>query len=89
MHSLEPRYPKEELARRGEAIYRSRLSNKLGPTDQGKLVAIDVDSGDFELDQDELAAFDRLIKRRPGAQVWLMRVGSRYVRRFGPRQIVS
>ena len=34
---------------------------------------------------DEIAASDRLLARRPDAQVWLRRVGSRYARRFGQR----
>jgi hypothetical protein len=82
MATIERRYSKDDLARLGEAIYESGLAKILEPTAQGKLVAIDVDSGDYDVDLDELAACDRLLARRPNAQVWLMRVGSRYVRRF-------
>jgi predicted ATPase len=32
-----------------------------------------------------LAASDRLLARVPNAQIWLRRIGSRYVRHFGPR----
>jgi len=49
-------------------------------------VAIDIETGAYELDADELAASDRLLARIPNAQIWLCRVGSRYARRFGPRQ---
>lgn len=35
---------------------------------------------------DELAASDRLLTRSPDAQVWLVRIGSRYAYRFGSRQ---
>jgi hypothetical protein len=52
---------------------------------EGKFVAIDIETGAYELDTDELAASDRLVARVPDAQVWLKRIGSRYVRRFGPR----
>ncbi len=31
----------------------------------------------------EIAACDRLESRHPNAQIWLVRIGSRYVRRFG------
>ena len=34
---------------------------------------------------DELAACDRLNARIPDAQIWLVRVGSRYLHRFGGR----
>lgn len=52
---------------------------------EGKFVAIDIETAAYEMDADELAASDRLIARVPGAQIWLKRIGSRYVRRFGPR----
>ncbi len=52
---------------------------------QGTFVAIDIETGAYEIDADELAASDRLLARVPGAQIWLQRIGSRYVRRFGRR----
>ena len=39
-------------------------------------VAIDIESSDFEID-DELAAIDRLRERLPDAQIWMVRIGSR------------
>ncbi len=44
-----------------------------------------IESGAYEIDADELAASDRLLARKPDAQMWLRRVGSRYAHRFGPR----
>lgn len=38
---------------------------------EGKYVAIDIETGDYEMDTDELAASDRLVARLPGAQIWL------------------
>ena len=40
----------------------------------------------YELDEDEMAAGDRLLARIPQAQIWMVRVGSRYVHRFGGRE---
>jgi hypothetical protein len=48
-------------------------------------VAIDVDSGMFEVDVNELAACDKLRARVPDPQIWLVKVGTRYVHRFGGR----
>jgi hypothetical protein len=58
----------------------------LKPEDKGRFVALDIDTSDFEIDDDELAACDRLRARLPAAQIWLVRVGSRYVHRFGGRE---
>jgi hypothetical protein len=83
MASTQRRYDKAELARRGDAIYERRVRAEVTSQDDGKFVAIDVDSGDFDIDVEELAACDRLRSRAPDAQVWLMRIGTPYVHRFG------
>lgn len=85
MSATQPRYSKEEFAQRGDAIYERAVLPRLKAEDEGKFVVIDIESEAYEIDPDELAASDRLLANHPEAQVWLRRVGSRYVRRFGPR----
>ncbi len=83
MAPVQRRYSKEEFARRGDALYESAVRPNLKPEDEGKFVAIDIETGAYEVDDDELTAGDRLRARLPAAQIWLVRVGSRYVHRFG------
>jgi hypothetical protein len=85
MASVTRRYEKEEFARRGDALYEEVVRPHLKPKDNGRFVALDIDSGEFEIDDDELTACDRLRARRPESQTWLVRVGSRYTHRFGGR----
>ncbi len=85
MTATEPRYTKEEFARRGDAIYERDVKPAVEKGDRGKFAAIDIETGAYEVDTDELAASDRLLARVPNAQIWLRRIGSRYARRFGPR----
>ena len=70
-----PRYSMEEFARRGKEIYARVVRPTLSPDDIGKLVMIDIESEDFEVDTNEFAAIDRLLERRPDAQTWLERAG--------------
>lgn len=86
MTASQPRYAKDEFARRGDDLYERQIRPRLAPEDQGKFVAIDIDSGAYEVDAHELAACDRLLAAHPHAQVWLRRVGSHYARKFGPRE---
>ena len=79
----EPRSSTEEFARRGDEIYEREVAPHLRPEDAGKYALIDIETGDYEVDRDELAASDRLFARKPYAQIWFRRVGSRYARRFG------
>jgi hypothetical protein len=85
MTGPQPHYTKEEFARRGDEIYKRDIYPHVKAGDEGKYVAIDIETGDYEMDADELVASDRLLARKPDAQTWLMQVGSRYVRRFGAR----
>jgi len=85
MDAIAPRYSKEEFAQRGDAIYEREVSALVEKGNEGKFVAIDIETGEFEVDADEIAASDRLLDRVPRAQIWLRRIGSRYARRFGPR----
>lgn len=77
-----PRYPKEEFARQGDEIYERDIAPRLEKEDEGKFILIDIESGDYEVDADEDVASDRLLARRPDAQIWFRRIGDRYVRRF-------
>ncbi len=79
------RYSKEEFAQRGDTAYESAVRPRLKPEDKGRFVAVDIETSEFEIDDDELTAGDRLHARLPEAQIWIVRVGSRYVHRFGGR----
>jgi len=87
--TLTPRYSKEEFARRGNEIYDRDILPKLKAEDDGQFVAIDIETGDYEIHRNDLAATDRLFARHPDAQIWLRRVGSRYLYRFGHHRQVE
>ena len=82
MSISKPRYSKEEFARRGDEIYDRDIRPHIEPADEGKFVVIDIETGEYEVDQDELAASDRLLARRLDAQMWTRRIGSRYARHW-------
>jgi hypothetical protein len=85
MTTTHPRYGKEEFATRGDAIYEREILPVVEKGNEGKFVAIDIETGAYEVDADDIAASDRLLARVPTAQIWLKRIGSRFVRHFGPR----
>ena len=73
----------DELAGLGENIFDRHVRPALRPEDDGKFVAIDVGSGDYEIDEDDYAAVARLRSRKPAADVWLMRAGYPTTYRMG------
>lgn len=77
------RYSKEEFARCGNEIYQSQVRLQVEEGNYGKIVAIDIETGAFELAKDRMTASDRLLEPCPDAQIWCFRVGHRGVHRFG------
>jgi hypothetical protein len=70
-----PRYSKEEFARRGEAIYESQIRSQVEAENDRKIVAIDIETGAFEVDDEPRIAVERLYDRYPDAQPWMRRIG--------------
>ena len=77
MAEHEPRYDMKEFSRRGRKIYRQNIRPHLSCEDDGKFLAIDVETGEYAIDESDLDAVARLYGRRPHAQPWLIRIGYR------------
>jgi hypothetical protein len=77
------RYSDEEIAQRGDEVYDTQISDQEKQANIGRIVAIDVNSGVYEIADDELSAADRLEARCPGAEIWFRRVGYRALHRMG------
>ena len=65
----------EEIESRGTAIYEREIRHLVESDETGKFVVIDVYSGDYEIDERDGSATGRLLKRRPGAMTWAVRLG--------------
>ena len=75
MPATEPHRSPEETARLGAEIFERTVRPALRPEDEGRFVAIDIATGDYELDNVDYAAVTQLRQRRPSAEIWLGRVG--------------
>lgn len=69
----------EEFARRGNALFEEHVRPNVDvDAEAHKFVAIDVETGEYEVDRSDVTATDQLIERCPEAEgrIWLRRVGS-------------
>jgi hypothetical protein len=80
--TLKRRCSKKEFARRGDALLK-KIRPTLAAADDDKFIAIDIETGEYEIDRNELKACDRLEKRLADAQIWIAQVGSGYLDRLG------
>jgi hypothetical protein len=68
-------YTDAEIARIGEAIYRREIRDKVMPQHKGQFLTLDIESGDFEIDDDDLSAEKKLRARRPNGVFFGLRIG--------------
>jgi hypothetical protein len=81
----QPLHTTDEIARRGEELYERSVRARVEPENDGRFLALDVESGDFEIADEPLAATTRLRERHPGAVAYLVRVGRPAAFRLGGR----
>ncbi len=73
----------EETGRLGDEIYERDIRPQVEESHHGKIIAINVDSGDYAIDDTGLAASERLLAQDPSADIWCLRVGYGALRSFG------
>ena len=78
------RFSGEEIAQRGEEIYDRSLRDKVETKENiGRIIAIDIETGDYAIDDDVFAAGHGLVAKHPGAATWTKRVGYNAVYALG------
>ena len=70
---------------KGQAIYNEKIRHivEADPSQKGRVVVIDVHTGEYEIADTDDEAYRRLLKRCPDAYTWAERVGYPAVYRFG------
>lgn len=75
----------EEVTARGEAIYQTRIKERLTDADMGKYLIIDIGTDDYELGEEHLTTARRLRERRPDGVFYAMKIGYPGLGRIGGR----
>lgn len=68
-------YSREKVESRGEQIYDQQIRPLVEAGNKGKFVVIDVETGEYELDEDDLQATKRALAKRPDAVLYGVRIG--------------
>ncbi|ETW98881.1 MAG: hypothetical protein ETSY1_16945 [Candidatus Entotheonella factor] len=69
------KYSSEEVEARGEEIYEQQIRQHVEAGNQGKFVVIDIETGEYEVDQDDLQATKRALRKRSTAILYGLRIG--------------
>jgi hypothetical protein len=78
-------YTPEEVVSRGEAIYKEQIRDIVEAENKGKFVVIDIETGDYEIDVDDLRVTMRALAKRPAAILYGLRIGYPTAYRLGGR----
>lgn len=75
---------RDEIAERGEALYQQKIRAEVEtPANIGKMVIIDVDTGEYAVDDIGLIAARHLHAKHPNAQLYGIRIGYRTAEALG------
>jgi hypothetical protein len=85
MPTSESGYTIQEIVRRGKERYEREVRALVEPQHKGKFLALDIETGAFEIDAHALPAADRLRAKHPQAVLFILRVGYPAAYRLGGR----
>ena len=78
------RFSSKEIAKRGEQLYEQSIRKQVELEENiGKVISIDIETGDYEIDDDPLTAGRRLQAKHAGAAFYGKRIGYNAVYSFG------
>ena len=72
-----------QIGQRGRALYDQTIKAQVEEGNRGKFLILDVNTGDYEIDAEDLTASKRLLNRRPDAVLFGVRIGHRAAYRLG------
>ncbi len=77
------KYSRAEVAARGEAIYEQEIRHKVESQSKGQYLVLDIETGEYEIDQDDLVATKRVMAKCPNAVLYGLRIGYPAAYRLG------
>lgn len=71
-----PRYSSDKIAQRGQTLYDQNIRTQVEAVHKEKFLILDIETGNYEIDTNELAALRRAKAKNPDAALYILRVGS-------------
>ena len=75
----------EQIAQRGRAIYQERLRKHVESGNTGQYLALDINSGEYEIGETHRETVDRLRVRMPDAEIFTLLIGYPAIGAIGNR----
>ncbi|MFN0051817.1 MAG: hypothetical protein ACKV0T_06480 [Planctomycetales bacterium] len=73
----------QEIVRKGEELYDRELRARVEPEYNGQFLVLDVMTGDYEIDENDVIASDRILEKNAEALLYFVRIGFPAAYRIG------
>ncbi len=70
-----PRFTRDEIVMRGQTLFEQHIRAKVEPGHHGKFLVVDIETGEYEIDANELNAVNRAKLKNTEAVLYIVRVG--------------
>lgn len=77
------KYSPAEVESRGEGIYAQQIRHKVEAQNKGRFLVVDIETGEYEIDEEDLEATRRALAKRPDAVLYGLRIGHPTAYRLG------
>ena len=83
-------YTEEEIVQRGQALYEQKIRAAIDEIEnKGRMLVINVETGEYEMDADDVTAAKRAKARFGAAALFTIRIGHPAAYRLGGRFLAS
>ena len=84
-----PRFSNQEISQRGREWYERAIRQQVDiEANRGKALVINIETGNYEMDEDGLTATRRALAKHPGAALYGMRIGYPSYAKIGGRSFI-
>jgi hypothetical protein len=71
-----PRFSTEEIVQRGQELYDQQIRDQVEKAENiGKILVVDIETGEYEIDDDHWQATHRALLKHPDAALFSVRIG--------------
>ena len=77
----------EEISRRGQILYDQKVRSEIADCEKGKFLVLNIETGEYEIDADELTALQRAKTKQNDAALYMLRIGHPAAYRLGKQSL--
>jgi len=83
------RYASAEIVQRGQTLYEQQIQRQVEPQHTGEFLILDIETGDYEIDAEDVRALQRAKAKHPDGAFYIVRIGATTAYRLGAHSLAT